>query len=63
MSMIRSIKEVKVGINFGSSVHHVGRMAIRDRQIYFEYDCQYALKTLPPCASKSLPPLELLIVL
>lgn len=38
MSMIRSVKEVKVSINFGSSVQSVGRLAIRDRQIYFEYD-------------------------
>jgi len=38
MSNIKSVKEVKVGINFGSSVQPVGRLAIRDRQIYFEYD-------------------------
>lgn len=38
MSEIKSVKEVKVGINFGNGVHPVGRLAIRDRQIYFEYD-------------------------
>ena len=38
MSAIKSVKEVKVGINFGNSVRPVGRLAIRDRQIYFEYD-------------------------
>ncbi len=38
MSEIKSVKEVKVGINFGNSVRPVGRLAIRDRQIYFEYD-------------------------
>ena len=38
MSAIKSVKEVKIGINFGNSVHPVGRLAIRDRQIYFEYD-------------------------
>jgi serine/threonine-protein kinase HipA len=38
MSLIKSVKEVKVGINFGEDVHPVGRLAIRDRQIYFEYD-------------------------
>lgn len=38
MSIIKSIKEVRVGINFGDGVRPVGRMAIRDRQIYFEYD-------------------------
>ena len=38
MSAIKSVKEVKVGINFGGDVRPVGRLAIRDRQIYFEYD-------------------------
>ena len=38
MSKIKSVKEVKVGINFGNSVRPVGRLAIRNRQIYFEYD-------------------------
>ncbi|MEX0965354.1 MAG: type II toxin-antitoxin system HipA family toxin [Pseudohongiellaceae bacterium] len=38
MSMIKSVKEVKVGVNFGDGVDPVGRLAIRDRQIYFEYD-------------------------
>ena len=38
MSMMRAVKEVKVGINFGENVRPVGRLAIRDRQIYFEYD-------------------------
>lgn len=38
MSMIKSVKEVKVSINFGGDIHPVGRLAIRDRQIYFEYD-------------------------
>ena len=38
MKKIQSIKEVKVGINFGDGIISVGRLAIRDRQIYFEYD-------------------------
>ncbi len=38
MSAIKSVKEVKVGINFGGDVRPVGRLAIRGRQIYFEYD-------------------------
>lgn len=38
MSMIKSVKEVKVGIDFGDGVHLVGRLAIRNRQIYFEYN-------------------------
>ena len=36
--VIRSVNEVTVGLNFGDSLHAVGRLAIRDRQIYFEYD-------------------------
>ncbi len=38
MNTIKSVKEVKVGINFGDGVTSVGRLAIRNRQIYFEYD-------------------------
>lgn len=38
MKKIQSIKEVKVGINFGDGIIPVGRLAIRGRQIYFEYD-------------------------
>lgn len=38
MSLIQSVKEVKVGIDFGSGSSSVGRLAIRDRKIYFEYD-------------------------
>lgn len=38
MNKIKSVKEVKVGINFGNRHDPVGRLAIRDRQIYFEYD-------------------------
>ena len=38
MSNITSVKEVKVGINFGDDVMPVGRLAMRERVIYFEYD-------------------------
>lgn len=38
MSKITSVKEVKVGINFGDVVMPVGRLAMRERTIYFEYD-------------------------
>ncbi len=38
MSNITSVKEVKVGINFGDAVMPVGRLAMRERVIYFEYD-------------------------
>ena len=38
MSVIQSVKEIRVGINFGAGLNSVGRLAIRDRRIYFEYD-------------------------
>ena len=38
MSENLSAKEVKVGINFGEGARPVGRLAIRERTIYFEYD-------------------------
>lgn len=31
------IKEIKVGLNFGENTIPVGRLAINNRQIYFEY--------------------------
>lgn len=37
MSMVKSVKEVKVSIKFSDSIHPVGRLAIQGRQIYFEY--------------------------
>ena len=35
--MKNSVKEVKVGINFGDKIIPVGRLAINNRQIYFQY--------------------------
>jgi len=35
--MIKPITEVRVGLDFGSEIQAVGRLAIRDRIIYFEY--------------------------
>ncbi|NBV06555.1 MAG: type II toxin-antitoxin system HipA family toxin [Proteobacteria bacterium] len=35
--MKNSIKEVKVGLNFGDGIIPVGRLAINNRQIYFQY--------------------------
>ncbi len=35
--MKNSVKEVKVGLNFGDGIVPVGRLAINNRQIYFEY--------------------------
>ena len=36
-----SASEIKVGINFGDGVNPVGRLAMRDRHIYFEYDSTF----------------------
>lgn len=35
--MKNSVKEVKVGLNFGDGIIPVGRLAINNRQIYFQY--------------------------
>jgi serine/threonine-protein kinase HipA len=35
------IKEIKVGLNFGEKTIAVGRLALRDRKIYFEYDATF----------------------
>lgn len=45
-----AIKEIKVGLNFGSGIQPVGRLAIRDGIIYFQYDeefLQYNLEISP----------------
>lgn len=36
-----SIKELKVGLSFGSGVIPVGLLAMRDYKIYFEYDAEF----------------------
>jgi len=36
--MKTAIKEIKVGLNFGSRVQPVGRLAVRNSVIYFEYN-------------------------
>lgn len=41
MNNIAFVKEVKVGINFGDGVVPVGRLAMRERTIYFEYDSTF----------------------
>ena len=35
------IRELKVGLNFGSEVIPVGRLAMRDYKIYFDYDAEF----------------------
>ena len=44
--MRTSIKELKVGLNFGSEIQPVGRLAIRDGIIYFEYDNTFLERNL-----------------
>jgi serine/threonine-protein kinase HipA len=41
MKDIQNVKEIKVGLNFGEKVSPVGRLALRDRKIYFEYDASF----------------------
>jgi len=42
--MIQPLLEVKVGLKFGLETQHVGRLAIRERTIYFEYDNDFIQK-------------------
>ena len=42
--MSQLIAEIRVGLDFGAGVHSVGRLAIRDRVIYFEYDDAFIQK-------------------
>lgn len=41
-----SIKEIKVGLDFGSGIQPVGRLAIRDGIIYFQYDEEFLQSNL-----------------
>lgn len=41
MNSYESVNEVKVGLNFGDTTIPVGRLAIRDRKIYFEYHSSF----------------------
>ena len=42
--MSQLITEIKVGLDFGAGILSVGRLAIRDRVIYFEYDDTFIQK-------------------
>lgn len=44
--MKTAIKEIKVGLDFGSGIQSVGRLAIRNGVIYFEYDEGFLQKKL-----------------
>jgi len=41
-----AIKEIKVGLNFGSGIQPVGRLAIRGGIIYFQYDEEFLQSNL-----------------
>jgi serine/threonine-protein kinase HipA len=40
------VREIKVGLNFGTETLAVGRLAMRDRAVYFEYDQAFLAKGL-----------------
>ncbi len=44
--MSKVVTEVKVGLDFGSGIHRVGRLAIRDHIIYFEFDEAFIQKDI-----------------
>jgi serine/threonine-protein kinase HipA len=46
MKLTIPVKEIKVGINFGNGVISVGRLAIRKRTIYFEYERSFLERNL-----------------
>lgn len=39
--MIKPITEIKVGLDFGTTTQPVGRLAVRDHVIYFEYNDEF----------------------
>lgn len=41
MKAIQDVKEIKVGLNFGHGIKPVGRLALRERKIYFEYEPEF----------------------
>jgi serine/threonine-protein kinase HipA len=47
MSTYTPVKEVKVGLQFSSDTIPVGRLAIRDNRIYFEYNQHFLALDLP----------------
>ncbi len=53
MSNFLSLEEIKVSLNFGEDTFTIGRLASRDRKIYFEYDATFLARGL------NISPLEL----
>jgi serine/threonine-protein kinase HipA len=46
MSDFLSLKEMRVGISFAENTYPVGRLASRDRKLYFEYDATFLSRDL-----------------
>jgi serine/threonine-protein kinase HipA len=46
MSTIKSINEIKVGLDFGKKRIAVGRLAVRERTVYFEYERSFIEQNL-----------------
>lgn len=44
----KPVNEIKVGLDFGNGSIPVGRLAIRDRVIYFEYDAAFIERDRKP---------------
>lgn len=40
------VSQIQIGLNFGEGSQPVGRLALRDRQIFFEYDADFLAKGL-----------------
>ncbi|VAW49481.1 HIPA PROTEIN [hydrothermal vent metagenome] len=46
MTSVALIKKIKIGLNFGKNTLPIGRLAIRDSKIYFEYDAIFLTRNL-----------------
>ena len=41
-----AVSQIKAGLDFGGGTESLGRLALRDRQIFFEYDSGFLAKGL-----------------
>lgn len=46
MKPVLSVSEIKLGLDFGDSLIPVGRLAVRERIIYFQYDSSFIQRNL-----------------
>ncbi len=46
MSTIKTVNEIKVGLDFGKKRIAVGRLAMRERKVYFEYERRFIEQNL-----------------